>query len=1089
MTATPLGERLGTLLGEDGFDLASVVADVGTEVTDIELPGTALDLGEVTAGLDGLGELDTTGLLGAVSRATQDSAGTLARLPATGELLGPLADLLVPVRLLLDPGSRGLLDRMATTGAAGPPATGLGSLTAAFGRLQAVLAEPEVASSVDALTGLVPGLSLQNVLDLVRGPAPGLAALVRLVGALMAAESAVRELSVLGSGVERLLDQDRVDAARARVAALANGSVVVAAIGAADPHDAVEADRIATMAREVRGTIEATVDLLRTGLGFGEAALVAVDVPTLDARLRAATEQVVEDDVPAVADLARTLSGWLAPVLAFEVPVRAPSPDLLWDEVAAVAGRLADAVDDLDPAALFEPVTAQVRAGLGALGEIETRAREVVAVVRAALDTVLEAASALDATAVVDAIRLVLDPVEAAIRSVEEVVGAAEAAVRTVAETITAQMADVEAHIGDAAGDVAAAFERVRGFVAGLHLAELGAEIQAALDPVVAALQSAELSPYFDTAVDVMETTADVVAAVPVDLLPDDVRADLSEATAPVKAIDFDAEVVVPLLAQLDEIRAGVDVAVLEGVRLAQQEVVAFLEEHDPEGALVTFEAEVFDPFLAQVRALDPAEALAPVHDLLAEAAAALGTVDLRELLAPVDAAFDSVLDVVDALQPSVLLQPVLGEVSETVGSVRETLALDTWQERLDAADGVIDSLAARVDLTPLAALLAGLWDDLVATVRSPEPNRPSGVGVLVSGLLQSTPLVVRPEAFDTVRGWVGGAVDAAADVHDRIAEAAGALGRAVEVVDGLDPVPLTVALTTAYDAVTAAAADLPEDSVLRGRVLEELAGADPRETLGTLVAGRERYLTLLRQVADLVAGMTADGRSELAAVSRGLRDALRPLTVVPQRLRDLLAGLGVEVGTDLRDAVADLLAASPPERVLAPLIPVVAGLRDQVVRAVREGLLAPLQVALDDVAGVLDALDVSFVVDEIEPVWADIRSTVVELRPATLLEPTIAQLDALVETVRTLDPLTSVEPVLVTMRDAVARVAEQFRPTVVARPALLAYDEVVAAVAAVDVGRVLEPVLAALDSIAAQLDDGLVRTGDALSELQEALP
>jgi hypothetical protein len=1088
----PLAERLGDLLGQGGFELTERLGTAAGDVGGIALPAAALDLADLSGGLTGvlddLAEHDTAGLVGAVTAGVTAAGSALARMPAVDDLLGPLTAVLAPVELLLDPGTSGLMDRLAAAGDATAPATGLSALSGGLASLGETIAGPDVAATVDAISALVPGLQPQAVLDLLRGPAPGLAALVRLVGALMAVESAVRELHALGTGVGGLLDDERIDALRQRIAALGAGTGLVAAVGTADPDDAVEAGRLALPVRELRVTIEETAELLRTGLGFGEAALVAVDVPALVERLRLATAAVAEHEVPAVAELARTVLGWLQPVLAVEIPLSAPSLDALWDQVAEAVGQLSSALATLDPVALLDPLTAQLRDGLALLGELEQRARGVVAAVQAALDTIVEAAAALDVSAVTDAVRLVLDPVAGAIRSVEEAVGAAETAVATVATTVTGRMLEAETHLGGAAADVTAAFERVRAAVALLDLAELGDQLRAGLQPIVTSLQSAELGPYFDAGVDVMHTTAEILANVPIDLLPDDVEQDLRDAAAPVKAIDFDAQVVQPLQTQLADIRAGVDVEVLAAVKTAQQEVVTFLEDNDPEQPLLAFEAQTFDPFIAEVRALDPAAALEPVHELLDGAAEALGALDLRALVAPADAAFDTVLHTLGELDPAVLLAPAVQEVADTVEALRTALALDTWRARLDQADAAVERLAGRLDPAPVVALLAGLWDELVAAVRTPGEHESGALGVLVSGLLQSSGLVVRAEALDTVRGWIGG-VDAAEDVRGRIAAAAGSLDAAVQTVTALDPVPLLASLGTAYDAVTASVADLPEDSVLRRVLSAELAGADPREVVGPLVANRERYLVTLLEVAALVAGLTGEGRSELAAVAQGLREALRPLAVAPQRLRNLLASLGIEVGTSLRDALADLLAGSPPQRALEPLVPVVVGLREVLVQAVREGLIAPLRTALDDVEGVLDALDISFVTDELGEVFTAVQTQLEALRPSTLLGPVLTELDDLIATIQNLDPLTAVEPLLEQMRTAVTRVADLFRPSVLARPALDAYDEVVAAVAAVDVADVLEPVLAALDAIGQQLQDGLDRAGAALQELQEALP
>ena len=115
-----------------------------------------------------------------------------------------------------------------------------------------------------------------------------------------------------------------------------------------------------------------------------------------------------------------------------------------------------------------------------------------------------------------------------------------------------------------------------------------------------------------------MATAADLVSAVPVDLLPDDVKQDLEEAVAPIKQIDFDTAIKQVLQGQLDEILNTLDTTCsTRSPRRTPK--CAFLESIDPGAAFEELEREVFDPMLERLAAIDPVAVLQPVSDVLDE--------------------------------------------------------------------------------------------------------------------------------------------------------------------------------------------------------------------------------------------------------------------------------------------------------------------------------------------------------------------------------------------------------------------------------------------------------------------------------------
>ena len=115
-------------------------------------------------------------------------------------------------------------------------------------------------------------------------------------------------------------------------------------------------------------------------------------------------------------------------------------------------------------------------------------------------------------------------------------------------------------------------------------------------------------------------------------------------------------------------------------------------------------------------------------------------------------------------------------------------------------------------------------------------------------------------------------------------------------------------------------------------------------ELLGTTVDNRNRYLGALTNLQTELRGLAASARSELTAISSGLRDALRPLAVIPDRIKALFIRVGLQVspGKSLRELVGELFDLVTPARLLAPLSPAIATLKAKVATLVHTVLVAP---------------------------------------------------------------------------------------------------------------------------------------------------
>src|SRR4029077_12579545 len=111
----------------------------------------------------------------------------------------------------------------------------------------------------------------------------------------------------------------------------------------------------------------------------------------------------------------------------------------------------------------------------------------------------------------------------------------------------------------------------------------------------------------------------------------------------------------------------------------------------------------------------------------------------------------------------------------------------------------------------------------------------------------------------------------------------------------------------------------LPEGSLLRTQLEPVFAGGSPLDALSAAVDNPDRYLASLTALSTLVRRLAGSARSEVNAIAQGLRDALRPLIVIPDRIKALFGRIGLDVtGKSLRQLVRDLFDTFTPSRILA---------------------------------------------------------------------------------------------------------------------------------------------------------------------------
>jgi hypothetical protein len=455
--------------------------------------------------------------------------------------------------------------------------------------------------------------------------------------------------------------------------------------------------------------------------------------------------------------------------------------------------------------------------------------------------------------------------------------------------------------------------------------------------------------------------------------------------------------------------------------------------------------------------------------------------------MAPLSGLFQPILDAIDSLDPAQLLAPVQAQVDEVRNSLTELLHLDAAEEALVSFKEQVAGALARIDPVAVAEVL----DDRAIAAIAALPDGPPGgaFGSLLVSVAEASGFKADEPAVQDVINWVRGVEVGGDVVRGRIQLSADHLASVRDTVASLDPAPVAAAAAAYHRALSDAVATHPADSLLRTTLEPTLSGRSPAGMLGTLAENRRRYQIGLDADALVVAGLAASGRSEVTESAAKLQVALAPLGAFPAKLRSLLDSVGLNPeGRTFRAVLLDLLSAAGPGGLTPALILVVNAAREKVVEALDVVVGSGLS-AIDSVEGLLALLDLAPIVDELTALQTQVHDEVAQLTPEALLGDVIHSADAVIDRLKNFDPLAPVRQVITSAKTAADSVFESARPTVVFAPVIAMHQQVVGIASGLDVVSLLRPVLDALDGIAAQLDTGFDKTGDALKELQDALP
>ncbi|MEY4748475.1 MAG: hypothetical protein RIQ60_689 [Pseudomonadota bacterium] len=1049
---------------------------------DVALPSLDLaGLGDITRRLG----LDTGPLQAGSSEVLGRLGGVAGGIDPTG-LIRPLLQLVEQAEQLSQADPAAVLARIAARVQSGGTGNGADQ---GLAKLQRVLGDVGAATREPALQGVL-GLGRALLPALPESPlAPlgawggGLTSFVALAGGLMAVESRSRLIEHgPASARERLapLRRKRLDVL------LAWGDSQLPEQLTASPDDPALAKQLAAYLVE----LDDTVRVLEDAVGTAELAL-AYDDPQRAAAQLVALEPLLEG-TPAepLQDLCEQLVERLSPPLASAAAATGgASLDAGINAALAQLGQLEAALAALDATALAAPVRNAIGALTGGLQGVADGIGSGVGAITLALHAVRDAVAAIDLRPLTDMVRALLQPVVDALQALDELLADVMDAIGDAMDLARGAITAVRDGILGAAEAIRQAFDQVAAAVQALDLAGKVAALQGGIQAVASELERIRLEPFFDTSRDVMETAADALRLVPVDLLPDDLRQKLAEVSATVRAINFENQVRTPLNQQWQTLRSALDTDVLGQIDTFHQQLVTFLNQIDPEAPLRELEARFDADLIAPLLALDPDQMLAPVSQALQQVRRQIAAIDLGStVLQPVEQVFASLLAAVDQADPAQVLAPLVNRLAQARAQIETALGLQQWADTLDQSHAALQGVLDRLDLAVLLPRLESAYQLLLAGLRDIPGGGP--LGSVVTLLMQKA-LPVGADSWPEVMRWLaeGGA---AGVVQARVAAAQTALVQIGLDLGALDVPGAAARLTPMHNRLNTALAALAADHPLRQRFGAALAQA-PAQRLAALQAAQQRLQGLLAGANAALAPLAASGFSHTDLARDRLRQALTPLTSLQQQLIALCLRFGVDPrGRDLGAVFAQILAALRPSRVLAALAPLVTLVKTKLGDLVRLGLVEPLQAGIAALRDILARIDLTPVVAELSAIHAAVRAQIEALNPVPLLQGVLGAFDTLRDHLAAYDPLEPARDAINTFKAAVADLARPdspVRPTVLFHGAVLAHHDITQAVAGIDVRNLLRPVFDALDALAEQLDAGLAGSEAAFADLQAALP
>ncbi len=1074
-----------------GFTPTTLQSVLSPDTGDFNVSPPSINVSQAEGIANPLSSLDLSSLSSTVSSVQQSGLGKMGNLPGFDTILSPINGVLQVARQIDTADLTGVFNRLQEAGENSNTVNAFGldgvdeSIRAVFN-----LQGESGLSNILSLGSALLQTNLTTEADKVINRVDGITVVLKLLGSLMSFHGAFEKTSKISSAINGLIIPHEINRQRLDLINWKLNTSLPDQLRAVDANDTVAVDRMSRQVHEFINDIHMYTNSLKRGLGFGDAAINSAGLSTLEQTISSLSSTLGTQVDPAL-ELSTAIRDWLAEKLPTDFGIPADSINEVVNEIQGLADELADQINALSVDTMAAPLTNTVGQVSSVVNDLNNALAAATGAIRTAFEHVRQVIDSLNLDTIAENIKAILRPIVQVIDQLESFVGEITDTIEDTMALAIAAVKTLKENILSGAGEVADVFGDVESVLKALDMESLINTMKNGIQAVADALKKADLDPYFDTAVDAMDTVSSIVEAVPVELLPDDMEADLQEAVQPVKSIDFDRDVREVLIDKLEQILDKVDDDILGEIDRMSKEIVAFLQEHDPQEKLEELEKQYFDPLLETIQNVDPDTIFEPVTEVIDEIKSHIEDIDIRALVIDqIDGVFDEIISYYDKCDPEPLLAPIVNEVDTFRERVIEVSKIDSWAENIDNLQDQVDQWLNKFDAARCINELDTIYNSMIRTLGNDAQNT-TVMGTFIAGLLSGS-VTINASSYSTVLQWVSGAEDGVETVHNLIGSSLTQLQATLEVIDTLQPDLVVAEVTPFYRDIRQAVESLSADHPLRLTVEPAIVSCSPTELLTGVSANLPAYRTKVDDGIRSLQRLESSGFSQITAAGEALRNVFEPLGEVRWKIIVLTRRFGIDpVGKPLMVSLGELLTALRPSTALEPLTIVVHALKNKI-DELTNSIVTPVKEAVTQIETLLDTINIKLLSDELKSVHTQLRDDFMAFKPSTLLAEPLDEFDSLKNTIQAFDPLAAVRETINEFKTATEELLAPdslLRPSVMFSGLLEQYQRILDLAAELNVKDALQPVLDELTAIKDQLDDGLGETGEAFTRLQGALP
>lgn len=950
-----------------------------------------------------------------------------------------------------------------------------------------------VKSLVESLAQLT-GANIRKEDLQLPGLTPAVQSITQLVGHLMAIWHQLSQANQLSRVIEQQLNAESITAGVEQVERqmrVLDGDTLVSLLNNLDINDT---EAVAQAKQGLQNATHAVVslrDAIAQGMGFGEATLVQLNPNLLRQAIHAASGELAQLDLSPFNQLMQGMADKLQPLFAIDLnSAPAETLDSWLTRLEARVSDVADGISSFDISTVTAPITNGIETVMSIPEEITNALVTVKLSVKQGLDAIENAIRAIPIESIANTIREVLQPIADALAFIGNLIGQIQAALETALQTLQSALDTVEIGVDSVKDAIESVFQQAKSYVDSLNLDQVIGDVSEQIENFAQLLSQADMSPFFDSVVDVIDTTTDVVDKVPFDMLPDSMEQDVVDLVQPIKAVDLNAfNNDIKNLLQLGpdgtfNLRPDLE-AVLAGIQEKYDEILEVIRQADPKVLLADIDSELSN-VQQQIQQLTPTVALEPVQQAIDEIKSAVGDFDLDATLAPVNEGFDELLAKVDEYKPSVVLQPMEDKLSEVRSTLFDSLQLDRWEEQLLQMRNQAVELLDPLDPTQLQPAIQELIDDLKAQSNSVSQLELGYlIGSFINGILGGAN--ARADSFQEILNWLTNN-NGTAVLTQLASSAAGAITQAKNAVQQVNPSAIVSQLQPSISAIHSAVAALP-DGEIKDELQASVKALELEQAIGGFANHQQRYLTALNQANGVFTELANEGLSEVDLAINNLRDAFNPLAFAREFFQQLLAALGIgELERGLQQIVDDTFEVASAERLANILTPLLTAAKGRVADLL-DGFINPVLAGIDDLQLLKDQLSLADLMLELDEIHLAARQKVEALHPQTLLGEVVSSFNDTQAEVLNFDPLGPITEGITSLQESSTRVLGKLSAQEILSTPIAIYEDVLSLLESLDLGELLTPILDVLDTLAAKVANGLDETTGSFQRLQEALP